>query len=337
MDKQVADSACTATAYLGGVKANFLTIGVNGKVELQDCTAAKNPVHQVTSIASWAQDAGKATGIVTTTRVTHASPAGSYAHIANRDMESDADIKKMNLSSSSDCQDIASQLIYNEPGSKFNVILGGGRKKFLPTNVLAGVNTTGERLDSSNLIEDWMSSKRKYKANYVTTKLELDQINYKKTDYLLGLFNENHLKYNLDNIDKQEPSLADMTEAAIKILKKNPKGFFLFVEGGRIDMAHHETKARKALDETVELSKAVQRAVQLTSTQDTLIVVTSDHEHTMSFAGYSNRGNNILGLNTEISTIDNLPYMTLSYANGLGYKPEVNGLRHDYSTDNLGI
>lgn len=76
MDYQVPDSACTATAYLCGVKANEGTIGVTGDVELGNCEASTNTSNHVYSIARWSQLAGKRTGLVTTTRVTHASPAG---------------------------------------------------------------------------------------------------------------------------------------------------------------------------------------------------------------------------------------------------------------------
>lgn len=89
---QVADSACTATAYLGGVKANYGTIGVSAAVQFKDCQAQAQAAHHVSSIAAWAQKQGMATGLVTTTSVTHASPAGVYAHLANRNWENDAEV-----------------------------------------------------------------------------------------------------------------------------------------------------------------------------------------------------------------------------------------------------
>lgn len=78
VDKQVADSACSATAYLNGVKANYGTIGVNAKVKRFDCTGQNEVDKQTESIAKWAQDKCKATGLVTTSRVTHASPVDFY-------------------------------------------------------------------------------------------------------------------------------------------------------------------------------------------------------------------------------------------------------------------
>lgn len=79
--------------------------------------------------------------------------------------------------------------------------------------------------------------------------------------------------------------------------------FFLQTPGGRIDQAHHTQNALKALDETVELSLAIERAQSLTNSENTLIVVTSDHSHTMSLNGYPKRGNPIGGLNTHLSEI----------------------------------
>jgi len=115
--------------------------------------------------------------------------------------------------------------------------------------------------------------------------------------------------------NETQPTLAQMTRKAIQLLQKEPNGFVLFVEGGLIDMAHHETWAKMALDETVEFSRAVSDAAELTSEEDTLIVVTSDHAHTMSMAGYPKRGENILGTSQKLAK-DNMTYTTLSYANG---------------------
>ena len=78
------DSAATATAYLCGVKANYYTLGVDSEVKLNDCAAARNPIYHTPSILQWAQQAGKHTGVVTSTRITHATPAASYAHVPHR-------------------------------------------------------------------------------------------------------------------------------------------------------------------------------------------------------------------------------------------------------------
>lgn len=259
-----------------------------------------NPINQVSSLASWAQKAGKGTGIVTTTTVTHASPSGAYAHVANRMWESDADVKKYEKDSKT-CQDIAKQLIYGETGKNLDVVLGGGRKKFIPATEKDEEGKPGERLDGVNLIENWKMKNKN--GRYIFNKKGLQSVNYEKTDKIFGLFANNHMAYYLDADHDKEPTLKEMTEAAIKVLEKKENGFFLFVEGGRIDHGHHESKAAKALAETVQLSEAVQRAVEMTSREDTLIVVTSDHAHTMTIAGYPDRGNDILGLNTFFSDV----------------------------------
>lgn len=122
-----------------------------------------------------------------------------------------------------------------------------------------------------------------------------------------------------------------MTEVAINIASKGngaENGYFLFIEGGRIDHGHHATWAKKAMDETVEFSKAIQKALDMTSEEDTLIVVTSDHAHTMSVAGYPDRGNSILG---AAGTDDyGEARLTINYANG----PAPVNSTHDYGSDN---
>ncbi|XP_036338961.1 alkaline phosphatase-like [Rhagoletis pomonella] len=319
---QVADSACTATAYLGGVKTNYGTIGVSAAIEPNDCLGQNNTLHHVTSIAAWAQQQGMATGLVTTTSVTHASPAGVYAHIANRNWENDAEV----LSDNGDplvCTDIATQLVHGDVGSKLNVILGGGRKHFLPNTERELDGEMGQRLDGHNLIKVWQTIHGKT-ARYVQTRDELLNLPT-STTRVLGLFGANHMPFHLDADAKQTPTLAEMTSVAIDILERqsNGRGFFLFVEGGRIDHAHHDTLAMKALDETAEFDKAITLAHARTNASDTLTVVTSDHSHTMSVAGYSSRKNDIIGVNNGQLADDQLPYATLSYANGPGFDYNV--------------
>ncbi|KAK0175237.1 hypothetical protein PV327_009003 [Microctonus hyperodae] len=338
IDGQVPDSACTSTAYMTGVKSKLKTIGINGNVIRGDCKSQNNKKNHVDSILKLAQDKNKSIGIVTTTRVTHASPAGGYAHIANRHWESDKDIISDDIDSN-ECMDIAKQLITQYPGNEFKVILGGGRKKFLPDDIKDEEDINGERLDKMNLIEMWKDDKKKRSDKYLylwNKTLLMDVINYPENyDYVFGLFHSSHLPYYLETNSKVQPSLEEMTEAAIKILRKNNNGFILFVEGGRIDHAHHGTYATLALDETLELSKAVKVGREITSIEDTLIIVTSDHGHTMSVAGYSDRGKKINGINDAIA-IDNLKYTTLNYANGPGYKePNELGGRYNISEDNI--
>lgn len=293
VDAQVPDSACTATGYLCGIKGNYMTTGLSGNATINDCAAARVQANRVDSIIVWAQRAGKATGVVTTTRVTHATPAGTYAHSANRDFECDFDVIKRRKNPS-ECEDIASQLVRNSPGNKLNVVFGGGRRKFIPKTEYDIDGKAGKRKDGINLINEWKNGKDGAKVIY--DRNELMNLDLENTNQVLGLFATDHMSFNLDANRTKEPSLREMTEQAIRLLQQKPNGFVLFVEGGLIDSAHHEARAQKALDETVEFSLAIERAQQITNSSDTLIVVTSDHAHTMSFSGYSDRGQDILGL-----------------------------------------
>lgn len=287
-------------SYLTGIKANYYTIGVSGNVRINDCEAARKTTNHANSILSWAQMAGKATGIVTTTRITHASPAGAFAHIANREFECDADIARFGQNTTV-CRDIAKQLILDAPGRDFNVIFGGGRKKFFDRNAKDEAGHHGQRLDGIDLIDIW--KQRNPNGKYLHDREGLRNLTCGEADKVLGLFSSDQMNYNLDADRQKEPSLEEMTVAAVNILSEREIGYVLFVEGGRIDHGHHDSLAHKALDETVEFSKAIQAAVDLTDSSDTLIVVTSDHSHTMSISGYPARGTNILGLNTDFSDV----------------------------------
>ncbi|XP_041912700.1 intestinal-type alkaline phosphatase [Alosa sapidissima] len=318
VDQQMPDSAGTATAYHCGVKANYGTLGITAAARRGDCATAKG--NEVKSVLHRAKMAGKSVGIVTTTRVQHASPAASYSHSADRDWYSDYELKNDNVVG--DCKDIAYQLVHN---TDINVILGGGRTYMLPqeTPDPEYPSLNGSRLDKTNLIDEWL--KNKQKAHYVWNKSQLDAVDEEETDYLIGLFEPKDTKYNIDRDKASDPSLTEMVEKAIKILRKNPNGFYLFVEGGRIDHGHHGSSAKKALTETVEFDNAITRAANLTSEMDTLSVVTADHSHVFSFGGHSDRGNPVLGLSRRLAT-DNLPFTTALYGNGPGFAI-VNGSR----------
>ncbi|XP_034243154.1 alkaline phosphatase-like [Thrips palmi] len=335
VDSQVADSACSSTAYLSGVKANLGTIGVTAAVPRSDCKASLKPENQVNSILRWAQDASKRTGIVTTTRVTHASPSGTYAHAATRDWESDKDVRKDNVDPD-ECPDIARQLVTGDTGRNINVILGGGRREFRSSKVRDEEGEKGHRKDGRDLIAEWRQDKQgRANASYVWDRKGLLGVDANNTDFLLGLFDASHMEYHMVADPDTEPTLAEMVRSAVRVLSKDDNGFFLFVEGGKIDLAHHKTRARRALDETIEFSKAVKMAQELTSVQDTLIVVTADHAHTMSISGYPTRGNDILGI-AGMSNVDKKPFTTINYANGPGYKrPTKSGGRYDLTDDNM--
>ncbi|XP_059617755.1 membrane-bound alkaline phosphatase-like [Phlebotomus argentipes] len=317
VDAQVADSACTGTAYWTGVKTNYMTLGVNAKVPLGDCKAALDPSTHTESIAKWALDAGKSVGIVTTTTVTHASPGAGYAHVADRMWENDAIVRKSGCDPN-EVSDIAHQLVHGPVGSRLSVVLGGGRGHLRDSSIPDEEGGFGFRSDSRDLISDWLNDGKPNKK-YVWNRNDLLNLPT-NTENLLGLFESGDMQFYLESQEKgtqnTEPTLEEMTRAAINVLKKNNKGFFLFVEGGRIDHGHHYTIPRAAIGEAIELHKAVQTAREMLSEDDSLIVVSSDHSHTMSISGYPTRGNDIFGKTDRGNAKDGMPYMTLSYANG---------------------
>ncbi|KAK0086100.1 hypothetical protein PV325_003773 [Microctonus aethiopoides] len=332
-NKRVPDSASTATALFCGVKTNYNVVGVDKNVQLNDCAASLNPQFRVSSIIDWAQQANKDTGFVTTTRVTHATPAPLYASCPNRSWECENKIPK-NLKTK--CKDIARQLIENKPGKNIKVIMGGGRQ-MLVSNVTASKfdpidNWACYSTDGRNLIEDWASDKKHRMKSHkiIQNNEELANVNPDDVEFLLGIFANGHLNmdWQRETGPKGQPSLEDMTTMAIKVLRKSQNGYLLVVEGGLIDFAHHRGHAAQALRETIRLSDAVNATLAMVDLADTLIIVTSDHSHSMSFNGYGDRKTSILGV-AQNSRIDGIPFTTLSYSTGgpnnMGYNVTSSG------------
>lgn len=111
---------------------------------------------------------------------------------------------------------------------------------------------------------------------------------------------------------------------------------FLLLNNLILLIYYNTFQAHRALDETVHFSEAIQTAVNMTNMNETLIVVTADHAHTMSHSGYPARGSSVLGI-AATSDEDGLPFPILSYANGPGYRPSgKNGKRHNFGKDDLG-
>lgn len=323
VDAQTPDSAGTMTAIMTGVKTDAGIIGLAEGVERGRCASQEG--QSLTSLLQIAELAGMSTGIVTTSRVTHATPAATYASSPERNWENSSALPSE--AKAAGCEDIAAQLIsfsnrLREKGAMagnggVDIVLGGGRAQFLP------LADGGLRSDNRNLIEEW---KNLYPGStYIRTRKQLKKLKAEHQGPILGLFNDSHLSYQSQR-KKEEPSLTLMTKTAIKQLKKNPKGYFLMVEGARIDHAHHSGNAYNALHDTIELSKAVAVAKKLTDPKDTLIIVTADHSHVFTIAGYPKRGNPILGNVVGVgqqkpaTSLMNTPYTTLGYTNGPGYR-----------------
>lgn len=325
-DAQVTDSAPSMSAYMTGIKMNNEVISMssdtvanspiadaNGNLLGNNCGA--NNGKSVPTLLEQAKAKGLSTGVVTTTRVTHATPAATYSHICHRDLEND----------------IAAQAVPGGTGynsalgtTGLDVLMGGGRQFFLTAK------DGGKRADGRDLVAEMKAKNYAYASN----ASEFNAIDASKTDRLLGLFTSSHMSYDLDRDPTKEPSLADMTTKAMDVLAKNGKGYFLMVEGGRIDHALHETTAKKALQDTVAFDNAIKAAIAKARLTDpdlknTLIVVTADHDHTLVLNGYAKRTGKTTASNAGVLGIvkdyvtgavtkdnDGAPYSIIGFGNG---------------------
>ncbi|KAF8569656.1 hypothetical protein P879_01738 [Paragonimus westermani] len=327
-DRMTTDSASSATALLCGTKVAQYVVGLAG---VKTCCTCKSfdSVQQIKSSLILAQENGMSTGVVTTTRITHATPAAAYAHTTDRDQESYPKTSPYN--SSFVCDDIASQLITN--GVDFNVILGGGSKMFYQNVSDVTPKVPGSRNDDRNLLEQWLQEqqKRNRRHKMVFDSEELKQSNLADIDYLFGLLAPSHLEFDIRR--RNQLSLSEMTEIAVKILSRNPKGYLLLVEGGRIDHAHHGNQAKYALTDTLALERAVNNAARQVDADRTLMVVTADHSHVYGVVGYAGRRTHVLDVDESQRANDGYPYLISAYINGpAGLVKEP---RRDPSTDRI--
>ena len=325
-DAQVTDSAPSMSAYMTGVKMNNEVLSMSANTQaidpIKDANGNKlgnncgaNNGTPATTLLELAKAKGLSAGVVTTTRITHATPAATYSHICHRDLEND----------------IAAAMVPGGNGynsalgtTGLDVVLGGGTQFFTP------FKDGGKRADGRNLIAEMKAQNYTVAGNAA----EFNAVDASKTERLFGLFTSSHMSYDLDRDASKEPSLADMTGKAMDVLAKNKKGYFLMVEGGRIDHALHETTAKKALQDTVAFDNAIKTAIAKAKLTDpelknTLIVVTADHDHTLVLNGYAKRtgktaaGNpGVLGLVKNYVTgnvekdLDGAPYSIIGFGNG---------------------
>jgi len=241
-NSDVTDSSAAASAIYSGRKVNngAMNILPDGK--------------KAFTIAQAAKKAGKSVGVVSTTRLTHATPGAVYAHSADRDDENY----------------IAEQLPEFAP----EVALGGGTRHFIPQG-----RAGSKRTDDKDLIA---VMKNKGYA-YVTTVSELVKVNPVSCEKLVGLFAPSNMDFDIDRendpVLASQPTITDMTKAALAILGKNLDGFFLMVEGGRIDHACHGHDIKAAIQETLAMDDAVNAALEFQMARpEILIIVTADHE-----------------------------------------------------------
>ncbi len=332
---QTPDSASTMTAISTGVKTSSGMVSINPTIVRGGCDLDHQ---QLLTLLHYAQHKGKATGIISTARITHATPAVLYAQVSERNWENEVP-----SSCAGQVKDIATQLIEME--TPVDVVLGGGAREFVPEKNT--YNIIGKRKDNQDLIKAWQD-KHGTDTRFVQTSKQLANINPNDTRLLLGLFSNSHMSYEADRAQTQEPSLTEMSLKALDFLKKNKNGFFMMIEAGRIDHAHHAGNAARALEDTLALSQAVDATIDYLKMygllDDTLIIVTADHSHVMTFSGNGEHNQSVLGLvksvdGTPQKADDQMPYTFLSYTNGPGAEQRTfsNTRRHLTQLDTVAI
>jgi len=315
INAQTPDSAPTAGSMNTGVKQVFNTINLSEDAVHDDCAGQSGK--ELTLFSEMMTGAGKAVGVVSTARLTHATPAAVYAKTANRNWESEAP---------EGCTDIAAQLFNAMQAGTIDIALGGGSRYFAPDGVVTADGGKGNRKDGRNLIEEAQAAGVQYAYDTATA----EALNLDGTTPVLALFEGSHMKYEYDRADDDEPSLADMTKMAIEYLSKNEGGYYLEIEAGRVDHANHDGNLFRTVTDGVAFAEAVAMADELTDDADTLIVVTADHEHAISFNGYCGRGSPIIGLCYDVAKgqvmhsdepltgDDGKPYTVVGFLNGTG-------------------
>lgn len=336
-NQQTPDSAGTMTAMATGVKSFAGALAVDQLARRGDCGSAQG--RERVTLLDLAALAGMGTGVVSDTRITHATPASLFAKVPERNWESDAGIPPSMREQG--CRDIAAQLVEYDLGGGIDVVLGGGRRAFLPSEDRDPEHPAmaGHRSDGRKLIDEWQQ--RHPGGFYVWNQAQFDAIPDRPEGPILGLFEPGHMLYEVDRSQDRagEPSLSEMTRRAIEWLEGSENGYFLMIEGGRIDHAHHINNAHRALTNTLEFARAVEVAHTLTDAAETLIIVTADHGHSLAFGGYGERGNPITGLAVRpgdeareerlMRDREGRPMTVLSYYNGPGYRA---GERPDFAT-----
>ena len=234
-DSRITDSAAAGTALATGHKAH------NGAISV-DSTG-----QPVAHLVEAAEARSMATGLVATSRITHATPAVFSAHVRDRGEEDRIAVQQLDAG--------------------IEVLMGGGLRHFLSTA------SGGQRADGRNLLDE--AAQAGYHIVQSASALE----NAPEDGALLGVFADSHMAYEIDRGQTQEPSLATMTEHAINRLAQDEGGFFLMVEGSRIDHAGHSNDAAAHLHDILAFEEAVTAALDYARTDgETLVLVLSDHE-----------------------------------------------------------
>jgi alkaline phosphatase len=255
----ITGSAAAGTAFATGHKTTVRFIGIGPRQEdlLTGFEPTAAPYAPVASVLEAAQRAGKSPGIISTSRVTHATPAAFASHIHDRGLDNE----------------IMEHLVYNN----VDVVLGGGLRHLLPSDEVYttsfGEEWTGRRTDNENLLE--VLQERGYQV--IDHRDDLMNVTSGK---VWGMFNDSHMQPELDRerFAENEPSLAEMTSKAIEILSQNPKGFLLMVEGSQVDWAGHNNDPAYMVTDFLAFDDAVGVASDFAANQgQTLVLAFPDH------------------------------------------------------------
>jgi len=249
-DSVVADSAPAASAFATGVRTSDKFVSVGPHAETMTGVSRPDAELQYRPLATVLEGArlmGKATGIVATSRVTHATPAAYIAHVPSRDME----------------DDIMEQAVHQN----IDVVFGGGKRHLVPKEA------NGRRADGEDLTVELKSMGYQIAA----TRDEMMKL---KGGKAFGMFASGHMDAEIDRpkIHPAQPTLEEMTLKAIEVLSKDPQGFFLMVEGSQIDWACHANDPAHLLSDVLAYDKAVKAALDFAKKDGkTLVLAFSDH------------------------------------------------------------
>ena len=325
---QTPDSAPTASALNTGIKSRNGTINIDDAGAYDSCDAAATA--GLTTFSEIVADMGKSVGIISTARLTHATPAAVYSRTANRDWEDNTQLPEGCAQ-----KDIAAQMVDAIDAGTLHLALGGGRQHFLPNGVTGDEGDEGRRTDDRNLVEEITGKGWQYVWNEETFNAA------DPTQPVLGLFEASHMQYEEDRSD--EPTLAEMTEMAINSLSRDEDGYYLMVEAGRVDHANHDGNLHRAVTDGAAFAAAIETAMGMIDPQETLVIVTADHGHGLEFNGYCGRGTPITGLCYNVDdngeahsgepsmALDGKPYTVAGYMNGAGSILHQEEGSNDYS------
>ncbi|MEO1006964.1 MAG: alkaline phosphatase [Planctomycetota bacterium] len=338
-DYIVPDSSGTMSTMMTGEPCNSGVVGFLADTERGDFNGDGDGLRPWT-VAELAKQAGMKVGIVSTARATHATPAACYAHANERNDEDGIALQSLPTDAS-----------YNARlADGLDILMGGGRRHFIDRAITDEEGSHGRRIDGRDLRQEF----RDAGYTYIWNDTQHDALTPGDLP-VLGLFERSHMEWEWDRGSDAggEPSIVDMTTKSIELLNAasagRDRGYFLMVESGRIDHAHHLTNAFRGLHDTEAFDKAVAAAIEAVDLRDTLIIVTADHSHVFNIGGYPLRPKSELGYELIESTpeydtasadprsfifdvaygqgdgfvsdrtdANGIPYTTLGYLNGPG-------------------